>query len=240
MGTVSFTNDDESVTTLSDAEMFGADGKGFFTEDKPVNGVTYGRFLAACAMAIASAARAAAGAGNAVDQAAAADLARAAAEAAALAANAAKLLAQQAVLDAGAQVALAVEEADRAELAANSVTGSTVPDPAPDNAAMVAYSTGSAVTWARGSSAAVIPVAADVLLMDGLAYRLTAAAPVTVTLPADPATGAAVRLIDAGLGVTHTVARNGRTIMGAAEDLVLDVPGLVVDVWFNGADWRLA
>ncbi|KJS37409.1 MAG: hypothetical protein VR70_05365 [Rhodospirillaceae bacterium BRH_c57] len=161
------------------------------------------------------------------------------------------------------------EEAIRAETAADSIAGSTVPDPAPANAGhlygsdgtnvvllegvpvptpavgntgLFARSTGSGVEWASLPVVGGTLVTEAVQLVAGLAYTITAPAAVTLTLPLAPTAGAAVRLMDGesiSTSVVHTVARNGHTIMGLAEDMVLDTPGIDVTIWFNGSDWRL-
>lgn len=63
----------------------------------------------------------------------------------------------------------------------------------------------------------------------------------TVTLPATPATGAQVAIADgAAWGTTNlTVARNGSTIEGLAEDLVLDITGVLVNLIYDGTTWEV-
>lgn len=90
--------------------------------------------------------------------------------------------------------------------------------------------------------AAAILASANAMLVAGKAYRLVTAG-ITLTLPATPATGAAVRIIDGGVigaGATATVARNGKTIMGLSENLIIDVPGIDAVIWYDGSTWRLA
>lgn len=62
----------------------------------------------------------------------------------------------------------------------------------------------------------------------------------TVTLPATPATGAQCVIADhSGTFGTNnlTVGRNGSTIAGLAEDLVLDISGVSVQFVYNGTTW---
>jgi len=64
----------------------------------------------------------------------------------------------------------------------------------------------------------------------------------TVTLPATPSTGAQVVVADAGgvWGTNNlTVARNGSTISGLAEDMVLDINGASVQFVYDGTTWEI-
>jgi hypothetical protein len=63
----------------------------------------------------------------------------------------------------------------------------------------------------------------------------------TVTLPATPSTGFQVSIVDgADWSVNNlTVARNGSTIEGAAEDLVLDIGGASVHFVYDGTTWEV-
>jgi hypothetical protein len=64
----------------------------------------------------------------------------------------------------------------------------------------------------------------------------------TVTLPATPATGAQVVVADAGAnwGTNNlTVARNGSTIGGLAEDLICDITGASVQFVYDGSTWEV-
>jgi hypothetical protein len=64
----------------------------------------------------------------------------------------------------------------------------------------------------------------------------------TVTLPATPSTGAQVVIADAGnaWGTNNlTVARNGSTIGGLAEDLTCDITGASVQFVYDGTTWEV-
>jgi len=64
----------------------------------------------------------------------------------------------------------------------------------------------------------------------------------TITLPATPATGAQVVVADAGAswGTNNlTVARNGSTIGGLAENLVCDITGVSVQLVYDGTTWEV-
>jgi|GEM_PF-2986836 len=89
--------------------------------------------------------------------------------------------------------------------------------------------------------AEAVLVSSNTNLVAGKAYRIITAG-ITLTLPAAPATGAAIRLIDGGVFSYTTatnLARNGKTIMSLAEDLNLNVPGLDCVIWYNGTTWML-
>jgi hypothetical protein len=69
----------------------------------------------------------------------------------------------------------------------------------------------------------------------------TSGGAVTATLPASPATGAAIFFADAGGAYSSnnlTIARNGQTIMGASSDLIVSTNNQSVGLFFNGTTWR--
>lgn len=70
----------------------------------------------------------------------------------------------------------------------------------------------------------------------------TAGGAFTVTLPATPSVGAQVVVADAGAswGTNNlTVARNGSTIGGLAENLVCDITGASVQFVYDGTSWEV-
>ena len=70
----------------------------------------------------------------------------------------------------------------------------------------------------------------------------TAGGSFTVTLPATPSVGAQVVIADAGnsWGTNNlTVARNGSTIVGLAENLVCDITGASVQFVYDGTTWEV-
>lgn len=70
----------------------------------------------------------------------------------------------------------------------------------------------------------------------------TTAGPITITLATGVTPGTVLEFSDATgtWGVNPlTLARNGNTILGVADNLVCDVNGETFKIWFNGTDWRL-
>ena len=63
-----------------------------------------------------------------------------------------------------------------------------------------------------------------------------------MTLPASPSQNDAIQVVDAG-GFFQTnnltVARNGQTIMGVADDLVVDYNIASFGLVYNGSTWRI-
>lgn len=69
----------------------------------------------------------------------------------------------------------------------------------------------------------------------------TTAASFTITLPASPAVGDTILIADGGNWELNnlTLARNGSTIEGLSENLILDIRGIRVDVIYNGTTWEV-
>jgi hypothetical protein len=68
----------------------------------------------------------------------------------------------------------------------------------------------------------------------------TTSAAFTVTLPASPSSGSQVSISDSGgnFGINNlTVGRNGSTIGGLSEDLVLDINSVSVNLIYDGSTW---
>jgi len=64
----------------------------------------------------------------------------------------------------------------------------------------------------------------------------------TVNLPASPATGTWIELMDSGISWASNppvLARNGNTIMGYSYDLILNIADSKFTIWYNGTTWRL-
>lgn len=69
----------------------------------------------------------------------------------------------------------------------------------------------------------------------------TSAGSFTITLPATPTTGMYVAFADGDDWYTNnlTIARNGSTIEGAAENLLLNIKGIRVDLIYDGTTWEV-
>lgn len=91
------------------------------------------------------------------------------------------------------------------------------------------------VTW-QTKTTTYTAVSGDYLLAD------TTSAAFTITLPLAPAANDAVYFQDAKgtFGTNNlTVARNGQTIMGVAEDLIVSADNYGFGLIYNGSDWRI-
>jgi hypothetical protein len=104
---------------------------------------------------------------------------------------------------------------------------------------------GSAIVWAAGSSGGISYVAVTTNYtaanQEGVLADTSAGA-FTVTLPPSPSTGAQVVVADAGgaWGTNNlTVARNGSTISGLAENLICDISGASVQFVYDGTTWEI-
>jgi len=88
----------------------------------------------------------------------------------------------------------------------------------------------------------VVAVSANTTLVVGNAYRIAGGVSITLTLPAAPAAGDTIRIMDGGVVSPSNqpiLARNGKTIMGLASDLTIDAVGADFLIWWSGSDWRL-
>ena len=79
-------------------------------------------------------------------------------------------------------------------------------------------------------------------LAAGATYAITSPTAITLTLPASPSAGDTISLVDYNTitaSVKHTLARNGSTIYGLAQDLTLDIPNFQATLWYSGSTWNL-
>ena len=104
---------------------------------------------------------------------------------------------------------------------------------------------GSAFAWAAPGSPGITYVAVTTnytaAANEGVLTDTSGGA-FTVTLPAAPATGAQVVIADAGgaWGTNNlTVGRNGSTIVGLAENMLLDISGASVQFVYDGTTWEV-
>ena len=78
--------------------------------------------------------------------------------------------------------------------------------------------------------------------LEGVKYKPTGSInPFTVNLPSTPSTGFIVRIADGDDWTTNilTVARNGSTIEGSANDLIVDIQGTILDIIYDGTTWEV-
>ena len=94
---------------------------------------------------------------------------------------------------------------------------------------------------ATGEAGFAVITANQTVIASGKYAVDTSSSAVTLTLPASPNAGDAIFFMDAGGAFATnnlTLARNGKTIMGAASDLLVTVNNDSVGVIYNGSTWR--
>lgn len=69
-------------------------------------------------------------------------------------------------------------------------------------------------------------------------YVMTNVASCTATLPASPNPGDTVWVSFTNGLTTNVIARNGSTIMGIAEDMIVDTPSVTIELRYVNGDWR--
>lgn len=94
---------------------------------------------------------------------------------------------------------------------------------------------------ARVAMAAPVTLSANTTLDANAKYSYSAGA-LTLTLPAAPSNGDVVVIYNTGTLLTTVVGRNGKTIMGLAQDMTLDLANkkFVFEYLSAFGDWRLA
>ena len=105
----------------------------------------------------------------------------------------------------------------------------------------VANVAGVVVVTIPGGLAAPAHLTANTTLASNARYSYSAGA-LTLTLPAAPANGDEVVIYNTGSLLTTVVGRNGKTIMGLAQDMTLDIANkkFVFEYLSASGDWRLS
>lgn len=88
-------------------------------------------------------------------------------------------------------------------------------------------------------SAGYTTLSGNTLLESNTRYRIIASSAVTGTLPASPSSSDTIVLQNHAPNVVVTIARNGNTIEGIAEDLILNIPYAEIQLWYDGTTWRI-
>ena len=93
---------------------------------------------------------------------------------------------------------------------------------------------GGSVDWIRKTST-YTAINGDKIIAD------TTSGAFTITLPTSPITGNSVSLADGNDWYTNnlTVARNGSTIEGLADNFILDIQGITADFIYDGTTWEV-
>ena len=99
-----------------------------------------------------------------------------------------------------------------------------------------------APTWVDLSSGLFTKITTNTTVITGSKIIAdTSGGAFTITLPALPATGAVVEIVDGANWATNnlTIGRNGQTIEGAASNLVLNTGGGKVELVYDGTTWEV-
>lgn len=127
------------------------------------------------------------------------------------------------------------------------VTGGDAHDHSGGDGAQIAYSSlgGIPATFSpsahghTGLAGSVTALIASATLTSNTAYSYSAAG-LTLTLPAAPAVGDVVLIFNIGDKVDCVIARNGKTIMGLAENMTINIKYTSCALkYVGGNDWRL-
>ena len=100
------------------------------------------------------------------------------------------------------------------------------------------YGDGSNLSGIGGGGAAITVLTSNTTLEASSVYMINASSAITLTLPASPSTGDAIDILN-NTTLSHTVARNGSTIQGLSEDLVINESGVKFKIWYTGSTWSL-
>ena len=104
------------------------------------------------------------------------------------------------------------------------------------NDAIALKADATALSTAIAGTASVVTGATNAVA--GGSYFVKSASAVTITLPSAPANGQRVKIWRSGAN-NVTVARNGKTIAGLAENFIIDADKKWVELTFLDSDWRV-
>jgi hypothetical protein len=125
---------------------------------------------------------------------------------------------------------------------AHNQAASTISDSTATGRALITATDAAAARSVIGAAPAMSAPAAlavNTTLSSNAKYSYSAA--LTLTLPAAPANGDTVMIYNTGSLLTTVVGRNGKTIMGLAQDMTLDIASkkFVFEYLSASGDWRL-
>jgi hypothetical protein len=134
-----------------------------------------------------------------------------------------------------------VQYNEEGSLVASAGTATTVNFTGAVNTSLVGNTLTVNVTGGGGGLAAPVTIAVNTTLTSNAIYKYTLPN-LTLTLPAAPANGDVIVIINAGAAVNSVVDRNGETIMGVAENLTLNMPKKTFVLTYCSAegDWTLS
>lgn len=94
---------------------------------------------------------------------------------------------------------------------------------------------------ARSTEDVVIDVNGSVTMSTGNIYNIYSGTGLTMTLPAAPVTGSWVKIIDKIGGSNITINRNGKLLMGLAENMLLDtMQNMMITLYYTTHGWIIS
>jgi hypothetical protein len=141
-------------------------------------------------------------------------------------------------------IAFITSGSERLRIAANGAFGLSGANYGLAGQVLTSSGSSSAPTWASagGGSGFTAKTANYTAVSGDNILANTSSGSWTLTLPSSPSTGNAVQVMDS-IGTFGqyplTVARNGSTIMGAAENMTMAVNGAATTFVYNGSTWRV-
>ncbi len=105
---------------------------------------------------------------------------------------------------------------------------------------LTAGATAGSLNWSpSGGMHAIVVSATTQAAVIGNHYVLTNVSSTTITLPAEPDEGDTVWVTVANALTTNVIARNGKTIMGVAENMTIDAGTATVQLRYVNNDWKI-